>query len=195
LILSFDLKASLRRWKPDRRTAPLKRRPNQALAFVSAQATGGAELLLDTCFYIDVLQERLPEHVKQLVAVRLCNHSAIALAELTHLFGRLDPRDPRSAIVLKEVTGAISHIPEHRLDAPSVDALGEAGILAGLTARLANVEVGREQALLNDAMLYLQAVENGQIVLTRNIREFDYFDQLYPCQRVLFYSTGEIKDD
>jgi predicted nucleic acid-binding protein len=189
LILSFDLKASLRRWKPERRRAPLKRRPDEALAFVSEQVPGGAELLLDTCFYIDVLQDRLPERVKGLTAARLCNHSAVALAELTHLFGRLDPRDPRSASVLKEITALITHVPQHRLDAPSVNALGEAGILAGLTARLANVEAGREQALLNDAILYLQAVENGQIVLTRNIREFDYFDQLYPCQRVLFYST------
>jgi hypothetical protein len=188
--LSFDLKASLRRWKPQRRRPSLKRRPDEALAFVSEQVSGGAELLLDTCFYIDVLQDRLPERVKRLVSARLCNHSAVALAELTHLFGRLDPRDPRSAIVLKEITAAISHVPEHRLDAPSVNVLGEAGILAGLTARLANVEAGREQAILNDAILYLQAVEDGQVVLTRNIREFDYFDQLYPCQRVLFYSVA-----
>src|ERR1700748_1628820 len=94
LILSFDLKASLRRWKPERRRAPLKRRPYEGLAFVSEQVSSGAELLLDTCFYIDVLQDHLPERVKRLVAARMCNHSAVALAELTHLFGRLDPRDP-----------------------------------------------------------------------------------------------------
>ena len=71
---------------------------------------------------------------------------------------------------------------------PSLNAAGEAGILAGLAARLSSIELGREQALLNDAMLYLQAVENGQMVLTRNIRDFDWFDQLFPCDRVLFYS-------
>jgi len=62
------------------------------------------------------------------------------------------------------------------------------GILAGLIARLSTVESGREQALLNDAALYLQAVDNGQKVLTRNVRDFDWFDQLFPCDRVLFYS-------
>jgi hypothetical protein len=65
--------------------------------------------------------------------------------------------------------------------------LGEAGILAGLAARLAGIEPRHEQALLNDAALYLQAIGHGQTVLTRNIREFDWFDQLLPSDRVLFY--------
>ncbi|HLH89530.1 MAG TPA: hypothetical protein VKX28_13845 [Xanthobacteraceae bacterium] len=124
------------------------------------------------------------------MAARLCNHSGIALAELTHVFGRLDPRDPRTGDVLKEIAGVITHIPDHRLSAPSVNALGEAGILAGLTARLMQIESGREQALLNDAAMYLQAVQGGYVVLTRNIREFDLFDQLLPCNRVLFYAQA-----
>jgi len=186
--LSFDLEKSLRRWKPGRRRSRLARRADAALPFVPAQALAGPELLLDTCVYIDMLQDRVPEAVERLLTSRLCNHSAIALAELTHLFGRLDPGDVRSEAVLEEISGVISDMPNHRLGAPSVNALGEAGILAGLAARLAHVEAGREQALLNDAILYLQAVENGQIVLTRNIREFDWFDQLLPCDRVLFYS-------
>ena len=130
----------------------------------------------------------MPESVERLLDSRLCNHSAVALAELTHLFGRLDPRDARTEGVLEEIEGVISDMPAHRLNAPSINVLGEAGILAGLAARLASVEVVREQALLNDAVLYLQAVENGEILLTRNTREFDWFDQLLPCNRVLFYS-------
>jgi predicted nucleic acid-binding protein len=188
LILSFDLKTSLRRLKPGRRTAPLNRRPDEALPFVAEKAGGGPELLLDTCVYIDILQRRAPEGVKSLLAARLSNHSGIALAELTNLFGRLDPRNDRTGRVLAEISAVISDMPEHRLTAPSVNVLGEAGILAGLAARLAGIESGREQALLNDAVLYLQAVEHGQKVLTRNIREFDWFDQLFPCDRVLFYS-------
>jgi hypothetical protein len=49
----------------------------------------------------------------------------------------------------------------------------------------------REQALLNDAILYLQGVENGHTVLTRNIREFDCFDQLLPSDRVLLYARDQ----
>ena len=187
--MSFDLAKSLRRWKPERRRSRLLRRSDQALPFVSGQTLAGPELLLDTCVYIDVLHDRMPVAVERLLVGRLCNHSAVALAELTHVFGRLDPNDSRSEGVLKEIFGLISDMPQHRLSAPSVSALGEAGILAGLAARLASVEAGREQALLNDAMLYLQAAENGHVVLTRNIREFDWFDQLLPCNRILFYSN------
>jgi predicted nucleic acid-binding protein len=144
-------------------------------------------LLLDTSVYIDVLQARIPEVVKILLTVRLSNHSGIALAELTHLFGRLDPRDSRTGAVLSELEKVIERIPSHRLSAPSANALGEAGILAGLTARLANIAPGRRQALLNDAALYMQAIEQGQVLVTRNVREFDWFDQLLPMNRVLLY--------
>jgi len=185
--LSFDLDTSLQRLKPARRTARLQRRPDGALPFVPEKPSGGLELLLDTCVYIDILQRRAPERVKRLLAARLSNHSGVVLAELTHLFGRLDPRDDRTRKVLAEISGVISDMPAHRLLAPSLNVVGEAGILAGLAARLSNVESGREQALLNDATLYLQAVDSGQTLLTRNIREFDWFDQLFPCDRVLFY--------
>jgi hypothetical protein len=190
LILSFDLKAALRRWKPAQRVLPLKRRPDGALPFVTEHPSGGLELLLDTCVYVDVLQDRLPARVERLMAARLCNHSGVALAELTHLFGRLDPRDSRADGVLKEIAGVVAHIPDHRLNPPSVDALGEAGILAGLASRLMSIEPSREQALLNHAIFYLQAVESGQIILTRNIREFDFFDQLLARNRVLFYARA-----
>jgi predicted nucleic acid-binding protein len=187
-ILSFDLELSLRRLKPAKRTARLKRRSGEELPFVPERPEGGPELLLDTCVYIDILQGRAPERVKRLLAVRLSNHSGVVLAELTHLLGRLDPRDGRTAKVFSEIGQVIADMPENRLHAPSVNALGEAGILAGLTARLSDLQSGRRQALLNDAALYFQAVEHGQTVLTRNVREFDWFDQLFPRDRVLFYS-------
>jgi predicted nucleic acid-binding protein len=154
---------------------------------VSERAAGGPQLLLDTCVYIDILQGRAPGRVKNLLAARLCNHSGVVLAELTHLFGRLDPRDGRTRTVLAELSGVILDMPAHRLNAPSLNALGEAGILAALASRLTGIEPGRDRALLNDATLYLQAIEQGQVVLTRNIREFDWFDQLLPSNRVLFY--------
>lgn len=185
--MSFDLARSLRRFKPRRHTARLIRRSDEELPFVSERPFGGSELLLDTCVYIDVLQHRAPEEIKSLLKVRLISHSGVALAELTHLFGRLDPQDDRTGRVLAEISGLISDMPEHRLAAPSLNVQGEAGILAGLVVRLARMESGPEQALLNDATLYLQAVAQGQMMLTRNVREFDWFDQILPSNRVLFY--------
>jgi predicted nucleic acid-binding protein len=185
--LNFDLNRSLKRLRPERRTAQLTRRPDEMLPFVLDRLGGGPALLLDTCVYIDILQRHAPAGVEDLVLKRRTNHSAIALAELTHLFGRLDPRDRRTEGVLAEIRGAIFDMSAHRLSAPSMRTMGEAGILAGLAARLGGIESGREQALLNDAVLYLQAIEQGQVLLTRNIREFDWFDQLLPSGRVLFY--------
>lgn len=60
-------------------------------------------------------------------------------------------------------------------------------MLAGLLARLSGADPGRRSALLNDARLYLHALERGWIVLTRNLRDFDVFHQLLPAGRVLFY--------
>lgn len=63
--------------------------------------------------------------------------------------------------------------------------IAEAGILAGTLARLRSLPPG--QAMLNDAIIYLQGLEQGLTVLTRNIGDFDMLQQLVPGGRVLFY--------
>ena len=69
-------------------------------------------------------------------------------------------------------------------------AAGEAGILAGLIARLGGQAAGRDDAVLNDALIYAHAIERGFVVLTRNIREFDVLDQLLPAGSILLYRAG-----
>ena len=127
--------------------------------------------------------------VDQLLQTRIVNHFTVCLSELTHLFGRLDPAHPNTKGVLKEIQQTIDDMPDHRLSAPSATVMGEAGMLAGLVARLTGASSNGRVALVNDASLYLQALENGWILLTRNLRDFDYFDQLLPSGRVLFYET------
>ncbi len=160
------------------------------LPIVRSPAEAGAELLLDTCVYIDVLQGRTPESVDELLEARILNHSTVCLAELTHLFGRLDPAHPDTPSVLRQVRQTIEDMPVHRLTSPSATVAGEAGMLAGLVARLSRAEPSGNPALLNDASLYLQALERGWIVLTRNVRHFDFFDQLLPAGRLLVYEQG-----
>lgn len=82
----------------------------------------------------------------------------------------------------------IDGIGRHRLARPSVRAFGEAGILAGLAARLTSRAHGVD--LLNDACLLLHAAEEGQVLLTRNIADFDILQQLVPTADVLFYRNG-----
>jgi predicted nucleic acid-binding protein len=85
----------------------------------------------------------------------------------------------------------IEDIPPHRLDdAISAGVLLEAGILSGLVFRLGGFQPGREVAALNDATIYLHALEHGYTVLTRNIRDFDFMNQIVPPGRVLFYRTA-----
>ncbi len=188
--MSFDLAKSLRRLKPQRRARSPRRRGDAGPAFVEAPVAAGPALLLDTNVYIDALQGRLPAEVKDLLRVRQLNHSAIAAAELAHLFGRLDPTRPETRPALASVQAALEAIPRHRLGAPSIQATVEAGIVAGMVARLRGLPKADRQTLLNDAMLFLQALENGLWLLSRDIADFDLMRQLVPGGRVLFYRQG-----
>ena len=63
----------------------------------------------------------------------------------------------------------------------------EAGMLAGMHARLQGLQRQDRQPLLNDALLFLQALSQGCHLLTRNIADMDYLQQLQPGGQVLFY--------
>lgn len=185
--MSFDIAASLRRLKPEKRTGTLTRRGDADLAFIPEPVTAGPPLLLDTTVYIDSLQGKLPDGTFDLLRVRQIHHSSVAVAELTHALGRLDPGHPDTPATTRAVQNAIAIIPAHRLVAPSVRAMADAGILAGMLARLRGLPKADGQPLLNDAMLFLQASEQGCELLTRNIADMDLLQQLLPAGRVLFY--------
>jgi len=185
--LSFDIAASLRRLKPQKQTTPLQRRPDTELLFVEAVDAAGSPLLLDTTVYIDALQDRLPSSVAELLRVRQLNHSSVAVGELAHLLGRLDPAHPATAKVCDTIERTIANIPGHRLLAPPVAVTAEAGILTGLYARLQGLAKQDKQPLFNDAQLFLQAQAQGCYLLTRNIGDMDCLQQLQPAGRVLFY--------
>lgn len=183
--MGFERKASLRRIKPQRSHDALRRREDRDLPFVTGMAIAGRELLLDTSVYIDVLQGRTPSELDRLLETRIVNHSTVALAELTHPLGALDPAHPRTEKVLKALGQTIDDIPPHRLNAPSTRVCGEAGMLAGMVARLSG-QPG-SVALLNDALLFLQAAESGCDLVTGNVRDFDWFDQLLPGGGLILY--------
>ncbi len=132
----------------------------------------GAELLLDTCVYIDVLQGSTPPEVDALLTRRTLNHLAVCVAELTHGLGRLDPRHPGTEDVSRSIAGVVTSIPLTGSQTATADVVIEAGILAGLVFRLCGLASGQEIAALNDAIIYLHAMTNGLTVLTRNVREF-----------------------
>jgi hypothetical protein len=81
----------------------------------------------------------------------------------------------------------IREIPTHRLVAPDTDTWGTAGILAGILFRLGTYAAGAEHKCLNDALIYLQGRKFGWPVLSANIVDFDFLNQLVPDGRILLY--------
>jgi predicted nucleic acid-binding protein len=185
--LSFDLDFSLRWLKPQRKRRPLRRRPDDDLTWVDQVPAVGTPVLLDTTVYIDTLQGRSPVALDAFISLRTCNHSSVCLSELTHAFGRLSPADSRTDRSLEVIGQTIRDIPPHRLVEPDADVWGAGGILAGMLFRLGSCTAGTERKCLNDSLLYLQARKLGWPVVTGNIQDFDFLNQLVPDARVLLY--------
>jgi predicted nucleic acid-binding protein len=186
--LSFDLAKAERAVKPQARGA-LKARPESGLRWAEGEAKAGVPLLLDATVYIDVLQGTAPAAAYDLLRYRSIFHSAVCLAELTHVFGRLDPAHAGTRKALAALAGAVDDIPRHRLFAPDTDLWGKAGMLAGKALRMGRTPPGRgqERKLLNASLIYLQARKVGASVLTRNVRDFDLLEQLVPSGVVVVY--------
>ncbi len=183
--MGFDLDEALRSLKPQKRGGTLARREDASLNWVQDEPVIGGPLLLDTTVYLDVLQGRSPADLDRLLTYRLCHHSATCLAELTHAFGRLDPKHATTEHALE----VIADIPAHRLHAPDTATWGQAGILAGLLFRMSGLPKGEghERRFLNDALIFLQSRQLGASVLTGNVRDFDLLSQLVPAGRVVVY--------
>lgn len=88
------------RFDPQRK---LSRRDAADLPYIGEQAEAGQEPLLDTCVYIDGLQGRAPDVVGEMLNVRLSNHSTVAVQELMHTVGVLDPADPGIKDVIRQI--------------------------------------------------------------------------------------------
>jgi len=186
MAAAFDVAGAIRwaRMDPGR---SLARRPDEALPFIGEDGLVGQPLLLDTCVYIDQMQARAPNVVEQLVGIRQVNHSTVAIQELMHAVGVLDPRDRRTADVVDVIRRQIRAMPAHRLFTPDADVLGRAALLAGMLCRLQGYGRDRRLRALQDCTLFLQAQKLGFTVLTANIVDFDFLLQLQPAARVLFY--------
>lgn len=187
---AFDIEAALRwaRFDP-RRT--LSRRDDVALPFASEEALAGQPLLLDTCVYIDQMQARAPAFLERLIESRQVNHSTIAIQELMHTVGVLDPGDMRTkavvAAIQAQILAQILAMPDHRVFAPDADILGRAALLSGILCRLQGYARDARPKAQQDCVLFLQAQKLGFTVLTANIIDFDFLLQLVPSGRALFY--------
>ncbi len=188
-MAGFDV-AAARRWaaRLDPR-GTLARRRDAALPIAGEDDVAGQGLLLDTCVYIDQMQGRAPRLVERMVDTRQVNHSTVAIQELMHTVGVLDPADRRTPAVVDAICAQIEAMPEHRVVAPDAEVLGRAALLAGMLARLQGYARDARLKALQDCVLFLQAEKLGFVVFTANIAEFDLLMQLTQTGRVLFYRT------
>jgi predicted nucleic acid-binding protein len=185
-VPSFNFDAAVRWARLDPRRT-LARRADAELPFVSKEHIAGRALLLDTCVYIDQLQGRSPDILDRFVATRQVNHSTVAIQELMHTVGVLEPDDPRTPGVVAEIRSLIRSMPPHRVVAPDPDVLGRAALLAGIVCRLQGYGADARLRALHDCVLMLHAQKLGLTLLTANVAAFDILLQLLRSGRVLFY--------
>jgi predicted nucleic acid-binding protein len=187
LILSSDLWRSIRRYKPGKHNQPLQRRPDSELDFIETAKIRPAKLLYDTTVYIDVLQHHFPDTGKLMLRAVEAWHSPVTEAELASAVGLLDPSHPKTQELINEIAGVIDQRPIQRTVAPDGAVWRGAGILSGILARLQGFDKSQRRRVVNDALLFVTARRHGCTLLTRNISDFDFLQQLDPAGRVLFY--------
>jgi predicted nucleic acid-binding protein len=186
LSSSSDARRTLRRLKPLERRAKLQYRQRSELPFI-ADAPLIPKLLLDTTVYIDELQGKLPRDVELALRSASLWHSSVTEAELSALVGLLNPDHSDTPQVIHQVLASIERRPDHRIVTPDREVWRDAGVLAGLLARLQQYGKVERRKALNDTLIYMSAAKTGLTVLTRDISDFDLLMQLSPQGKVLFY--------
>jgi predicted nucleic acid-binding protein len=187
--LSSEFERSLRRLKPEKHRRSLAYRDRSKLPYLKSLKPPFPKLLLDTTVYVDALQGRLPKSVEIALRAGSLWHSTVTEAELAAVAGLLDPSHPETQDVIAQIAASIELRPSHRILAPDRDAWREAGILAGLLARLQRHGKNERRKALNDALIFLTAAKNGCAVLTRNVTDFDLLMQLDRRGQAIFYDA------
>ena len=185
--MSSEFQATLRRLKPEKHRQALKPRAESDLDFHDSGRHRAAKLLYDTTVYVDILQNRFPQDGERMLRATEAWHSPVTEAELTAACGMLDPAHAGTAQIVERIQKVIARRSTYRIIIPDADIWREAGILSGVLARLQGYGKQQCQRILNDALLFASARKYGCAVLTRNLADFDFLQQLNPSGRVLSY--------
>jgi predicted nucleic acid-binding protein len=187
-LAAFDFDAALR-WARFDRVRTLPRRDPSVLPYITDDATPHRDFLLDTSVYIHRLQGRLPEAVSSLVDARRWHHSSVAVQELMHAVGALDPTHPGTPVARRQIGALIKAMHPHRSFVPDEDVSARGALLAGIVSRMQGYAKDARFRAMHDCMLFLQAHKLGLTVLTANVADFDILLQLIPSGRAMFYRT------
>ena len=151
--------------------------------------SAGAPLLLDTGIYIHQLKGQTPAALDALISLRLVNHSIVAVQEMLHAIGVLDPADQRTKANVAAIRAVLDAIPLHRLFVPTQDVMVDAAVYAGILCRSRGYARDRRMKALHDCTLFFQARRLGLTLITANVTDFDLLQQMQPEGRVLFYDV------
>jgi predicted nucleic acid-binding protein len=146
-------------------------------------------MLLDSTFYIDLLQGRLPLELRPFTVGGRAWHSVVSLGELAFSLGKLDPRHPETKTVTQQLASVLDRAPPERTLAPQRADWREASIACGILARTQSHAAADQRRVLNDCLIFFSAFRQGCTVLTRNIADFDLLLQLMPQGKVVFYDA------
>ena len=196
------------RHDPDAFPASLPRRNRAALPFDPAAVPPDRAVMLDTSVYIQRLRGKLPAPIIACIDARVVRHSAVACAELAIGAGLLEPSHPATARNRAVIATLLGTISATDIVAPSAAAWGEAGMIAGILARTQYTtqprqarDPGRDpgpaggqdairRRLLNDALLFLGAREQGAVLVSMDSTDMDLLLRFHPDAHVLLFASG-----
>ncbi len=184
-----DLAAALRRFKPEKRTAQLKRRPAENLLdWTGLEGRAPLALLLDTTVYIHRAAGRLPAALQTLIDGALLFHSPVALAELATGVANADPARPEWTALRDHYAALFAAVPVSRVMSVEAQTWIDAGVIAGTLARAQGYQPHQRKECLNDALIYLTAAKAGVPVLTANRDDFDFIQQIASAGVFIHYT-------
>lgn len=179
----------------------LAERPIDTLPIRPDSIPDGLPVMLDTTFYIDRAAGRLPTITSTFVEQRTVWHSSIAIGEISTSLGLLDPSHPGTVSASETIRRLLEIIQLDTIVAPSPAAHIEAGLVAGILARTQHLnrprkgltpeqdccQKGLRRKLLNDALLFLSAAEQGACLVSANRADLDRLLRFRPDAQVLLY--------
>jgi hypothetical protein len=193
------------RHDPDRITRSLAARAVAELPRNPAAFARDLPVMLDTNAYVDQLKGKLPAAIGRFIAGRSLRHCSIALQEIAIAIGLMDPAHPDTARHRPPLLHLLEMIRQRDCVAPSPAAWIEGGMLAGILARTqfglarpkgrlspdqACCQKGERRRLLNDALIFLTAQEQGAVLVTANRKDMDVLLRFGRGAQVLLYQAG-----